>query len=294
MAAIAFALASSLSWGFSDFLGGLKARQMHLLTLMMFSNATGLVLVLVAVVVRGGGPPGGPYALFGALAAIAGTIGLAAFYRGLAVGVMSVVAPISATGAAVPVAAGIALGERPSAVQLAGTVVAVLGIVLASREGVHEGPDEAAPEERAARAAVRPGPLSRGVPLALLAAAGFGSFFVLIDRASGEDFLWAILAQRVTALVLLGAITLALRPPIGEGVAHVRALVVVGALDVAANLMFAYASTQGLISVVGVLVSLYPVVTIVLARIVLHERIQRVQQVGVALALAGVLLIAGG
>lgn len=294
MLAVLTALSSSLAWGLSDFLGGLKARRLSVLTLLVFSNATGLALTLVAVVIRGQGPPAGAWAVFAALAAVAGTVGLSAFYRGLAVGVMSVVAPISATGAAIPVVVGIALGERPGALQLLGAVIAVVGVVLASREGVHEGPDEAGAAERGARAGAGSGPFSRGVPLALVAAAGFGSFFVLIDRASEADFVWAVLVQRFSAMVLLLGLAAAVRPGLATGVAHVRGLVLIGALDLSANALFAFASTQGLVSIVGVLASLYPVITIVLARVFLHERIQRVQQVGAAAAIAGVLLIAGG
>lgn len=280
MLAVAFGLGAALAWGLADFLGGIQSRRVQLLTVMFLSQAAGLVLVLALVAARGDGPPSGEDLLFGSLSSVVGLLALGAFYRGLAIGAMGVVAPISATAAVIPVAVGIATGERPSTVQVVGFAVALTGVFLASREPAAEG-------ER------RPG-VAAGAGLALVAAAGFGCFFLLIDRASDGDVLWAILANRVTGVTVLVAMVLALRPRLGIAAGDRRALVAVGVLDITANSLFALASTEGLVSVVSVLASLYPVVVILLAHIVLRERVHRIQQVGAVGALIGVGLISGG
>src|SRR6266540_2812613 len=179
MAAIALALVSSVSWGAGDFLGGLKSRSLPLLNVLVASQVTGLTLIAVFVVARGEPPPGGDFAVFAALSAIAGVTGLAAFYRGLAVGNMGVVAPISACAAVVPLVFGIATGDRPSALQASGLGLALIGVVLASREEVVG----EAPPRRAAR----------GAGLAMVSALGFGFFFLGFDRASDGDVAWAML-----------------------------------------------------------------------------------------------------
>jgi drug/metabolite transporter (DMT)-like permease len=215
-----------------------------------------------------------------ALAGSAGIVALGAFYRGLAIGTMSVVAPISATAAAVPVLVGLAEGERPGALQVAGMAAALAGVILASREPIEEG------RPRGNRAAVG---------LALVAAAGFGTFFVGIDRASATaEVPWVIVVQRSCSLVLLVIAALVARPSLPRDGTSLAALGAIGVLDLGANGLYALATTEGLLSVVAVLGSLYPAVTVVLARLVLAERIARTQEVGVVLALAGVVAISAG
>ena len=215
-----------------------------------------------------------------ALAGSAGIVALGAFYRALAIGTMSVVAPISATAAAVPVLVGLAEGERPGGLQIAGMVAALAGVILASREPVEEG---CPPANRAA------------IGLALVAAAGFGTFFVGIDRASATaEVPWVIVVQRCCSVSLLVIATLVVRPTLPRDGASLLVLAMVGLLDLGANGLYALATTKGLLSVVSVLGSLYPAVTVVLARFVLAERIARVQEVGVVLALAGVIAISAG
>lgn len=243
---------------------------------MFAQESVGLLLTLVIVGARGEPAPGGHDLLLAGLSAIAGTAGLSAFYRGMAVGTMSVVAPISATAAVIPITVGLATGERPSAVQSIGLAMAFAGVVLASRE-----PSE---ERRAVK----------GAGFALVAAAGFGTFFVLMDSAADADPYWAILANRVVAVALLATAFLVVRPTPRPTRADLPMLAVIGILDVGANGLFAVASTKGLVSVVATLGSLYPVVTILLARYVLHERLQPPQAFGVALALAGVAAISAG
>ncbi len=278
MFALALGLTSSVAWGTADFIGGLKSRSLPLLNVLVATQLTGLTLTALFVAIRGEGPPGGDFAVFAALSGVAGVIGLAAFYRGLAVGNMGVVAPISACAAVVPVLVGLATGDRPAAIQMAGLILALGGVVLASRE---EG-------------AAISGPSARGAGLAVISALGFGFFFVGIDRAVDADIGWALLVNRITGVTLLTAAALALRTPVRAGRRDVPALLLVGTLDVGANLLFGLAATQGLVSLVSVVASLYPLTTVTLAALVLHERPHRLAQVGVAVALTGVVLIAAG
>src|SRR5688500_9671671 len=166
VAALLLAFASSVAWGAGDFLGGLKSRQHPVLVVLLVAQLTGLLLIAGYVAIRADGPPGGELALWAPLSGIAGAVGLAAFYRALAIGNMGVVAPISATAAVVPLVVGVAGGDRPGKLQYAGIALALVGVVLAAREEVGG----------------RPGGTARGAGLALLSALGFGLFFVCMDR----------------------------------------------------------------------------------------------------------------
>jgi drug/metabolite transporter (DMT)-like permease len=273
------ALAASLSWGVGDFLAGLSSRRLQLLTVLVVSQAAGLTSLVVLVAARGEGPPEARYLLYAGLAGIAGAVGLAALYRGLAVGSMSVVAPISATAAVIPVVAGLVTGERPSAAQGAGIGLALAGVVLASRERSVDG--------RGRRVA-------EGVGLALVAAISFGLLLVALGAASDGDAPWATLAMRTTSFSLLAATALVVRPSLSLGREDLAVLALIGVLDAAGNALFALATTKSLLSVVSVLAQLYPVVTVILARVILGERISRSQLVGVVSAFAGIGLITAG
>jgi len=279
--AIALALVASISWGMADFVAGIKSRALPLITVIGLSQTAGLVVIGAIVAVRGEGPPGGEFVLFAALSALGGLGGLAAFYRGLSVGAMSVVAPVSALAAAVPVAFGIATGERPSALQGVGMAVAIAGVALAARE---EGPEGAEPGARVAS----------GVGLALLAALGFGSFFVGMNEAAEDDALWSISANRITGVGFLAVRAAALRPRPAPARSVAGRLVAVGVLDMGANGLFAAATREGFVSVVSVLASLYPIVVMALAHLVLRERTSPLQLGGAGLALGGVALIVAG
>jgi drug/metabolite transporter (DMT)-like permease len=235
-----------------------------------------LVLIAAIVVVRGVRVAPGPWILAGLLAGLVGLVGLAAIYRGMAIGVVSVVSTIAATGPIIPILVGLLTGERPSGLQLAGIALALAGIALLAFD--HR------PSERGRR-------LIPGVGLALLAALAFGVFLVAIRYASRPDPLWGVLATRsgsVGALLVLG---LVFRSRLRVAAVDLPALFTVGVLDITADVFFAFATTIGLLSIVSILSSLYPVATVLLARIVLNERMARPQQVGVGLALAGVVLI---
>jgi drug/metabolite transporter (DMT)-like permease len=273
------ALTASLSWGVGDFLAGLRARRLPVLTVLVVSQAAGLSTIALVVAVRSEGPPEARYLGYAALAGIAGAIGLAALYRGLAVGSMSVVAPISATAAVVPVLFGIAGGERPSAAQNVGIAVAVAGVVLASRARAGDGRGRA---------------LAEGTGLALLAALAFGLLLVALGEASEGDPYWGTLAMRATSFSLLVLAAAVLRPSLAAARGDLPVLLLVGVLDTAGNVLFAVATTKSLLSLVAVLGQLYPVVTVLLARILLGERLTRGQGVGVVGAFAGVALITAG
>jgi drug/metabolite transporter (DMT)-like permease len=287
--AVALGLGSSLCWGLADFFGGLQSRRRSLVAVLFVSQVIAIALLgLFALLFARGEAPSAAAVGWAALAGTVGCFALAAFYRGLAIGTMSVVAPISATGAAVPVLVGVADGERPGIVQVAGMALALVGILLASREAPVETETEAQKESgrRASRAAVG---------LALVAALGFGTFFVGVARASDTaDVTWVILISRSCSLVLITAAAFALRPELPRDAASLWPLAAVGVLDLGANGLYAVATTEGLLSIVAVLASLYPAVTVVLARLVLAERLTRTQGLGVLATLFGVVAISAG
>jgi len=275
MRSIALALSASLTWGFADFFGPLKGRTLGALRVLVYVQLGGLVGIAVVVAVRGKGPAD-VAALLAIPAAISGTLGLYAYYRGMAVGAMSIVAPIAGISAAVPVVFGIATGDRPSLWQWLGIAAALGGVFLASREPG------------------RGGKVAAGVGLALLAAIGFGGYFPPMHAAGNADFWWAALIFRMTsASVILAAVAIR-RPSLAIEPIQVPLLVLIGIGDMLGNLLFAAASTSGLVSITSVLASLYPIVTVVLARLVLKERVARSQEAGILLTLAGVALISAG
>src|SRR5256885_1589744 len=275
MLAVALALGASLTWGVSDFFGPLKGRVLGALRVLVYVELSGLVVIALIVAVRWKGPAGSA-ALLAIPAAISGTLGLYAYYRGIAVGAMSIVAPIAGISAAVPVIFGIATGDRPSLWQWFGIAAALSGVFLASREPG------------------RGGKVAAGVGLALLAAIGFGGYFPPMHAAGNADFWWASLFFRMTSCSIVLATVAVRRPSLAIAPLQLPVLVLIGLGDMFGNLLFAAASTSGLVSVTSVLASLYPIITVVLARIVLKERVARSQEGGILLTLAGVALISAG
>jgi drug/metabolite transporter (DMT)-like permease len=276
---LVLAFGSGMGWGTADFLGGLSARRLPVLTVSLVSQVAGFLFLAVIIAIRGEWPRDSASLLYGLAAGAFGVIGLAALYRGLAVGRMSVVAPTAALSGTVPVAVGLLRGEQPSAVQLVGVGLAIAGVVLAART-----PDE----EGGTR-------MAEGIGLALLAAATLGGLVVLLDEIGRADPVWGTLMLRVSAIALLLVVVAVRRPSFGMSGRDARRLGAVGVLDNASNLSFAIAAdTGGLLTLTAVLGSLYPVATVVLARVVLHERLARHQLVGVVAALIGVALIAAG
>lgn len=279
MLGIGLGLGASLVWGIGDFMGGLKSRVLPLLVVLVCSQLVGFVAVGAVTLASGEHAPPAHDAAMAALSAVFGTVGLAAFYRAIAVGKMGVVVPISALSAGLPVVVGIAGGDRPSALQVAGMVIALGGAVLAARE-----PDTGEGGSR----------IAAGAALSAASALAFGAFFLAMDSASDGGAIWASLVNRSTSTTLLLIAALFVRPPFRTAKPHLPVLAAIGVFDVMANVLFAAASREGLVSLVSVSSSLYPVVTVVLARAVLNERVHRVQELGVAAALGGVVLIAAG
>ena len=275
MFAAALALAAAAAWGVGDFLGGLKSRSLRPVAVLVVAQPIGGALLGIWVAARGEGPPGSEV-LWACLAAVLGTTGLIAFYRGMAAGALSIVAPIAGAGAAFPVIWGLARGDRPSLYQQLGFAAALVGVILASFERRPE----------AAR-------LAAGVGWAAIAMLAFGGYYVPMHAASHADFLWAAFVFRLTSTTIIVVAWLVLRPARAKR-ADLPALASIGVLDTGGNVFFAAASSKGLVSVVSVLASLYPVVTVLLARAVLHERVHRSQELGIALALAGIVLISAG
>ena len=276
MYAPGLAFASSLSWGVGDFLGGVKSRLLPALVVMAASQPFGLAALAIAVVVRGSGPPGWEIA-WAAPAALLGTAGIVAFYRGMAAGAISVVVPIAAVGSGIPVVWGLIQGDSVSFLQEIGFIAAIGGSVLTSIER-GERPQIAA-----------------GVGWGVLAMLAFGAYFVPFHAAARHDWLWPSFLFRVVSVSLVFSALLMTRTRVRGIRPHLGALVAIGLLDTGGNMLFAAASAaHGLLSVVAVLASLYPVVTVLLARIILGERVQFAQNAGVATALAGVVLISAG
>jgi drug/metabolite transporter (DMT)-like permease len=275
--AILLALASAATYGIGDFCGGLATRRATAAAVLLWSHVIGLALLSVGALVVTGTADAGDLA-FGALGGLAGAAGVGLLYQALAIGPMSVVAPITALLAAVvPVVAGLLQGERPGGLTVLGMAGALVAIVLVSAEG---------------GGSLRPKDL-RGVTFALGAGLGFGLFFVALSYTSDGSGLWPLVAARVTSvsvltvLVLLGRVSAQI--PVGPG----RPLAATaGALDGVANIFYLLAIREGLLSVVSVLTALYPVSTVVLARLVLGERFVAVQRVGMALAVPATIAMA--
>ena len=277
---VTLALTASLSWGCADFLGGLTARRMAALAVVFLSQAIALG-VFTAVMAASAKPvPGGDFWLLSVASGACEAIALAAFYRGLSLGSMGVVAPIASAAAVVPVVVGFSTGEVPGVLASVGMLAVIVGVVLVSRQKT-EG-------EGRAR-------LAQGVGLAALAALGFGTFYVLIGESTERsDPLWAVFANRVTLVSLLAATMLMVRPKLPGLGPDLRVLAAIGCLDVGGSLLYATATQHGLTSVIGVLGSLYPVVTVVLARVYLSERLGMPQRAGAGLVIVGICMLGRG
>jgi drug/metabolite transporter (DMT)-like permease len=279
------ALLASCLWGVSDFLGGTASRRLPVTSVLGLSQLTALLLLAPLAFATGSVDAPRSYLV---PAAVAGAVGIAAlgmFFRALSTGTMGVVAPIAGLGVAVPVVVGLARGESPSAWQLAGIVVAVIGVVLAS------GPELSGEGAGGATALL----------LAGGAAVGFGVVLLLVAQASEGDsgsVLMTLLTMRLTSVLMLTTLLLAVVRRRGwdlhVGRSDALLILSIGVFDVAANGTYAVASRSSLVSVASVLASLYPVVTALLAYRVHGERLRRVQLVGVGASLLGVALLAGG
>lgn len=283
MVVLALGLGSALTWGVADFLGGVANRRFPLASIVVPSQLVGVVICAVAILATAQEPPGGATLAFALVAGGANALGLGCFYRALAAGKMSIVAPIVGMSAILPLTIALAGGERPAAPQLLGMVAAVAGVSLAARE------------RDTKTGASSPGRAT--YVLAVLAALGVGGNLAGIGAAvnSSAEFplLWTLLVTRATAALILAAGALV----VARAGVHVsreawHTVLALGTLDLAANALFAIGGHAGLVSLTAVLASLHPVATVLLARAVLGERLRGVQQAGVALAIAGAMLLA--
>jgi len=271
----ALALAASLLWGVADYLGGSAGRRASVVAVVLVSQAVGLVAIAAAALALEPGGPGREALVFGALAGAAGLVSTPCFYRALALGPMSVVAPIVATSACVPAAWGLARGDGASALAVVAMVAALGGSALAART---PGPPGAG------------GVWAAGVGLAVVAMLFLGLQLVFLGEAATAGApLWGVVAARATSVAALTATVLVLRPPIDRDL--VRTVAPIGLLDTAANASFALAAEGGDLAVAAVLGSLFPVVTVALAQVRLGERLARVQAAGAALAVGGALVV---
>lgn len=280
---VALSLAVALCYGAADFCGGLATRRAAALAVVVWSQAAGLLVLLAALpFVPGAFHPRDLWVSL--VCGVCGTLAVGLLYRGLAVGVMGVVSPITAVlCAALPLAWGIGRGERPAALALLGIAFALVAVVLVSAA-------TPAPAQPAAARASR-GRLPPGIPEALGAGFAFGLFFIALAQVHPDAGLYPLLGTRVLSMLLLLGGAAALRLPLRVERPGLPTIVLCGALDMGANVLYILAAHSGALSIVAVLSSLYPAATVALAGLVLRERLGRAQWAGVGVALAGVLCI---
>ena len=274
------AVLSSLAYGAADFLGGLATKRgSTVFAAVVWSQGTGLVLVLLALPFFPRASPTAADLGWGAATGLAGGVGLALLYRGLAVGVMSVVAPVTAVCAVIiPVGAGVAMGERPARVAIAGVALALVSIVLISQSGrVEEGKDA-----------------RTGVPIAIASGIAIGIFLVCLERTGPTAGLWPLVPARIVSVSFIAFAGLIARETVLPRRESWPIIASGGALDMVANIFYLLAVRQGPLSIVATLTSLYPAGTILLARVVLRERLRLIQQAGVACAVLAIVLIVSG
>jgi drug/metabolite transporter (DMT)-like permease len=279
MIAVWLALVACFGYGTSGFLSGIKSRDIPVLTLLLFTSIAGLVIFLIVLWVRGMPLPRDPNLLYAVLGGIFGVGGLYCFYRGLAVGAISIVVPVSALCVTLPVIVSLAYGEILNILQWLGIALAFSGGMLISFEGNIS--------DNTKR-------LAAGILPALGAALGFGAFFVVMDLAGTVDPLWAVVVSKLSYFLFLLPAVFLKRPPLKVNPIHIPAVVAIGLLDGIAALAYTTATTLGMLSLVAVISSLYPAVSLILAALILKERLVGHQLIGVVLAISGITLISAG
>jgi len=275
--ALLLALLSAAFYGTADFLGGLGARRAAPLAATVLAQTVGLVIAALALPLFPSAPPGRAGVVWGVGAGLTGGLGVALLYYGLAVGRVSVVAPVTAVcSIAIPVLAALGLGERPLPAAVAGIALAIASVALISRH------DDPAGKARGS---------DRSLIIALASGAAIGAFFVCLARAGDASGLWPLLIARTASTLALAAAArvAGVRIAIPRGVIPV--VVACGALDMLANALYLVAVRQGPLGLVATLASLYPASTVLLARVVLGERLRPVQSVGLAFAAVAIVLI---
>jgi drug/metabolite transporter (DMT)-like permease len=268
-------LAAALLYGSSDFGGGLLSRTLGPVRVSVIGSAAAAALAWIALVASGGPEPSVRAIAWGLVSGLGGGIGTLVLYRGLARGQMSVVGPVSAVGAAVvPVVVGVALGERPGLLAVAGVLVALPAIVLVAANG-----------------AVR-GKLGAGLSDGIVAGVAFGVLFVGLAQAGRSAGLWPVATEQTSALLPILAVAVKSHQPVRLPIRTAALPALAGAAGMAAALLYFYATHFAMLATVGVLVSLYPGVTVLLARVILHERFSLAQRAGLGLCTLAVIAIA--
>ena len=283
-------LAAAVLYGGGDFLGGMATRRAHVLTVLTLVE-TAAVILSVAVAWLTGGPATLPGLTWGFSAGAIGGLGLIIFYVGLAAGPMSVVAPVAGLVSTVlPVAVALAEGERPGPAVYAGALLCLVAIVLASSASETSETSETSDPGHAGRVRSRRR-LARDLAYGTASGVAFGLFFLLIRNAGQSGEVWPVAAGRVGELAIVLAAAAVLRPGLRAAGRIPLAAVSAGVIDVVANLCYVAATRTGAFGLAVVLSSLYPGVTVLLARVVLGERLRAVQRLGLALAAVGILLV---
>jgi drug/metabolite transporter (DMT)-like permease len=278
---IALGALVALAYGTGDFLGGISAKRLTTVTVLLVSQTVGLVVAAVLVLALRDAPPAAHVFILSAAAGVVGIMALGLLFRGLALGRMSIVAPLSAIGGGVlPVAWGLIRGERPSALALGGVGLALVAVVIVGRGAEHDPTRAVSPRTE--------------LMLGGAAGLGFGVVFILLSEAattSGSG-MWPVFVARCASVPILAAIGLGLGRLSRVERADLAPMIGAGLFDVGANALILLAVRRGLISLVAPVASLYPATTVVLARFVLRERIGRQRLAGLAIGVAGLALIA--
>ena len=275
-----WALGSAVLYGAADFTGGLATRRASTIPIVFLSQLSGLVSLLMLLPLLEAATPTRFDMAWGVVAGLTGGVGVALLYRALAIGTMAVVAPTTAVCAVtIPVVVSVFLGERPPPLAVAGIVLGVVSIVLVSRQTVPAGQSAG---------------YSRGIGTALASGVAIGFFFLALAQTRSEAGMWPLVASRSLSVLLFGAAAIAGRGPIRMPLPVVGLAVLCGFIDMLANALYLVAARVGPLSIVVTLSSLYPASTVLLARVVLGERLNLWQISGVACALAAVVLIVRG
>ncbi len=279
------ALGSAVCYGSADFFGGLTARRVSTIATVVVTQFVGLVLLLMALPFLPAAVVSPQDWLWGIAAGLSGGVGVALLYRALAVGTMAVVAPITAVCAAIiPVLFAFAMGERLRLLTTMGIALALVAIALVSQQPTPPDPAESRRTKRA---------LPPGVLLALLAGVAVGIFFLSLARTKSAAGMWPLIAARLTSVTLFGLMALATGRTLRMSTRATGTAVAGGTLDMLANALYMIAARIGPLSIVVTLASLYPASTVILARLLLGERLSFVQVTGIACALVAVLIIVG-
>lgn len=280
------ALGSALLYGAADFTGGLVTRRVATIPVVVLSQFSGLVLLLLLLPLLPDASPSRADMLWGVVAGLTGGVGVALLYRALAVGIMAIVAPTTAVCAVtIPVAVAVLLGERPGVLAAAGIALGVVSIILVSRQTT----DYPGGRDRISARSLPP-----GVGTALISGVAIGFFFLSLAQTASAAGMWPLVASRTVSVLLFGSIATLARKPLAMPPRMVLLATVCGALDMLANALYLVAARQGPLSIVVTLSSLYPASTVLLARLVLQERLNLWQVSGVGCALAAVVLIVSG